>query len=282
MFEGLGMGLAYAVVGLVVLIAAKVALDLVTSYSIDEELTSRDNRALGLGVAGYYLGVIAVFLGAVLGPDVEPTREALINSILVVLGYSAMGVTLLLAGRRIIDYFVLPTFSVQKEIIEDQNVGTGAVQAGCYIATGLVAAGSIYGESGGIVTALGFFLVGQLTLALFGRLYQLITSFDLHQEIEQDNEAAGYGFAGSLIALGIILMKATSLPFHDWGTNLLEYAVVAVSGFVALILARIVTDHALLPASSLSHEIAADRNVGAAWIEGATAIGMAAIIFLVI
>ena len=45
---------------------------------------------------------------------------------------------------------------------------------------------------------------------------------------------------------------------------------------------RKLVDHALLPQTSIAHEIAVDRNLGAAWIEAAVAIGMAAIIYFMI
>src|SRR3974390_1828792 len=55
---------AQVVLGLLVLILAKVALRFLSPYSTDQELTSRDNPAFGLALAGYYGGVVLVYLSA--------------------------------------------------------------------------------------------------------------------------------------------------------------------------------------------------------------------------
>ncbi len=42
------------------------------------------------------------------------------------------------------------------------------------------------------------------------------------------------------------------------------------------------TDFVLLPGTTIAHEIATDRNINAAWIEGIVSIGMATIILFMI
>lgn len=284
MFDQILISLAYAVLGLVLLLAAKNAKNLLTSYSIDDELTTKDNTALALSVAGYYLGVIIIFLGAIIGPDIEePTRMELFMSIGIDAGYAVLGIVFLNLGRLVVDRLVLTSFSTEKEIIEDRNVGTGAVEFGSYIATALVIAGAISGEAGGLLSAVVFFALGQLVLVIFARFCQFITSYDLHAEIEKDNYAAGIAFGGSLIAVGIVLLKATSLPFDgNWQASLTDFGLIVALSFVVFVVARFVTDKALLPKSSLSHEIAVDQNSGAALIEASTTIGMASIVFFVL
>ena len=58
-------------------------------------------------------------------------------------------------------------------------MAVGAVQFGTYIATSLIAAGSISGIGGGIVSATVFFVFGQLSLLLFGFIHekQMVTQF---------------------------------------------------------------------------------------------------------
>jgi len=284
MFDQILISLAYGVLGLVLLLAAKNAKNLLTSYSIDDELTTKDNTALALSMAGYYLGVIIIFLGAIIGPDIEePTRMELFMSIGIDAGYAVLGIVFLNLGRLVVDRLVLTSFSTKKEIIEDRNVGTGAVEFGSYVATALVIAGAISGETGGLLSAVVFFALGQLVLVIFARFCQFITSYDLHAEIEKDNYAAGIAFGGSLIAVGIVLLKATSLPFDgNWQASLTDFGLIVALSFVVFVVARFVTDKALLPKSSLSHEIAVDQNSGAALIEASTAIGMASIVFFVL
>ena len=289
----LGVSLCYVVLGAVILIIAKFVNDLLTPYSLDNELTTRDNPAVGLSLTGYYAGVIIIFLGAATGADsATPDLNRFLQELLVDAAYALGGILLLNLGRQLLDKLVLRQFSIYKELVEDRNVGTGAVLCGGYIATALILAGGIYGEippesafAGawtGAITALAYFVVGQLTLILFSIFYQLITKYDIHAEIEKDNVAAGVAFGGNMIALGILLLKATAHHFASFKDSLTEYASLTVIGFVVLFLMRELVDHTLLPRASITHEIAVDKNLAAAWIEAVAAIGMAAIIYFMI
>ena len=192
------------------------------------------------------------------------------------------GIVLLNLGRWLVDRLVCPRFSTRKEIIEDHNLGTGAVEGGAYLATALVVAGATHGDSGGVGSMLGFFAAGQIALLLFAKLYDWLTPYDLHDQIEADNVAAGVAFGGSMVAIGVVLLRATMAPFTGWAESAAHFLPLIVIAFVALALARLVTDRALLPKSSLSHEIATDRNLGAALIEVATAISLAVVIFFML
>ncbi len=286
--QNYAVSLSYVVLGFIVLVVAKVAKDLFTPFKIDEELTSRDNPALGIAVAGYFAGVVIIFLGAIIGPDDpgEITSVAFLRSIGVDLLYAIGGIVALNVGRGVVDKLVLYKFSTVKEIITDRNIGTGAVECGCFIATALIVAGAIHGESGnhasGVLTAVVFFVLGQLVLVLFTRCYQWATKYDVHEEIEKDNVAAGVALGASMIALGIVILRGTAGDFVGWGTNLTSFAIACLLGFVLLTTLRKVTDWMLLPGTTIAVEIARDRNINAAWIEGVVAIGMAAIIFFTI
>ena len=267
--EGLAMSLAYVAAGLALLILAKIAKDITTPFSIDEELTSNDNRALALSISGYYLGVTAIFVGAATGSDVEAaTRLQAAAELGIDLAYAVGGIALLNVGRWLLDRLVLPRFSTRKEIIEDRNMGTGAVEAG-----------AAHGESGGALSTLAFFMAGQVALIVFAKLYDWITPYDLHEEIENDNVAAGVAFGGSMVAIGVVLLRATMEPYVGPAENASYFLPLVVIGFVALLVARFVTDRALLPKSSLSHEIATDRNLGAALVEVSAALSLAVVIF---
>lgn len=276
----LGLGLTYVILAFLVILIAKMIKDWMTPFRIDEQLTRKDNPALGLAVTGYFAGVIIVLLGATTGPDpaVEPTTMELATGLGIDLAYAVGGIVALNLGRIIVDKLVLRKFSTVKEIIEDRNVGTGAVEFGAYVSTALVVAGSIHGE-GTVLSALGFFALGQLVLVIFGFIYQAMTRYDIHDEIEKDNVAAGVALGSSLIAMGIILLRATGGDFISWNENLIGFSLSAVLGFMLLTVLRKATDWVLLPGTTLALEIARDRNLNAAWIEGIISIGMAAVIF---
>lgn len=256
---------------------AKVLINLLTPYSIDHELTTSDNPALSASFAGYLAGVAIIFAGTLQGPS-----RGWMNDLIAVGGYSLLGVVLLNLSRWINDKCILYRFSNTKEIIQDRNVGTGVVQAGSFIASGFIIAGAVHGEGGNPLTTILFFLLGQLVLILFTALYNKITPFDIHQEIEKNNTAAGLAFGGTLIALGIILMKGTSGNFVNWTDSLAWFAIDTVLAFLILPIARLFFDKIIIRGADLNHEITTDQNIGAGLLEMTTAISFATILFFMI
>ena len=193
-------GLIYVVLGLAVLFIAKVVQDLITRYSINQQVTGENNAALGLSLAGYYLGVVFVFVGALYQPlsvirddDWKPTSAGYWGEVLEVLIYALVGIVVLNVARLVVDRLVLHTFQTEKEIVEERNIGAGAVEFGVYLATGLVIAGSIAGTgsteaAGAEVSALDsalrslvFLGLGMVVLIVYSLFYQLTTSYDIHE-----------------------------------------------------------------------------------------------------
>jgi uncharacterized membrane protein YjfL (UPF0719 family) len=294
-------GLIYVAVGLAALLVAKVVQDLVTRYSINQQVTGENNAALGLSLAGYYLGVVLVFVGALYQPltvvrddDWAPTSATYWGEVLEVAIYALVGIAVLNAARIVVDRLVLHTFQTEKEIVEGRNTGTGAVEFGVYLATGLVIAGSIAGtgatEAGGTevnvldsaVRSLVFLGLGMAVLILYSLFYQLTTSYDIHDEIEQGNTAVGVALAGNLIAVGVVTFKAVFGEFVGWPESLAGFLVFAVLGFVLLFVVRQVADLVLLPGAKLQQELSADRNLGVAFIISAVVISSSLILYFAI
>lgn len=272
----------FVATALVILVLAKFANDLVTSYRLDQELTSHDNKAVGVSFSAFLLGCAIIVWGVVSSPS-----SALVGmyagasfwlDLLSTLIWSLIGVALLLVARYINDKLLLPRFSVAKELITDRNVGTGAVLAGSYLGAALVVRVSVMGEGTGVfMTDLGltlaYFALGQLCLILFGFLYQAVTAYDLHVEIEQDNAAAGISFGGGLIACGIL-----TAGYLDYSPSIPGLALWFVISSILLLACRFIVDKVILPKSSVDEEIRRDQNWGVALIESACVIGVALII----
>jgi uncharacterized membrane protein YjfL (UPF0719 family) len=112
-------------------------------------------------------------------------------------------------------------------------------------------------------------------------VYNLITPYDIHHEIEADNVAAGVSLAGALVAMGAIIGLAAEGDFESWSQNLPIYLAYAVSGLVLLPLVRLITDKVLLPTVKLTDEIAGQEkpNIGAAYIEAFSYVSAAFIIY---
>jgi uncharacterized membrane protein YjfL (UPF0719 family) len=249
----------------------------VTSYAVDEQITDADNPALAISLSGYYLGIAIIFIGASLGPSYGLEMDLLLMG-----GYSLGGIVLLLASRVINDRLILRDFSTQKEIIEDRNMGTGIVLFASYVASALIVAGSIHGQGGGPLTALAFYAIGQVALIAFTWLYDIVLPYSLHDEIEQDNFAAGIGFGGALVAIGIIVMRAVSGNFVSWAADLRYLGLNVLIVFVYLLGVRLFFDRLVLAGADLNEEITQDRNVGAGLLEFTVSVGFAAVLFFVL
>ena len=59
------LALTQVLLGVITLIVARLIKNVLSPYRMDEELTANDNPAFGLAVAGYYVAVVCVYLGAV-------------------------------------------------------------------------------------------------------------------------------------------------------------------------------------------------------------------------
>ncbi|MGB0371106.1 MAG: DUF350 domain-containing protein [Opitutales bacterium] len=282
-----GEPLIYIVLGVIIMTLAKLVNDWTTPYCVDTQLAKEDNPALAVSFVGYMLSVVAIFIGALSGPSLGLVYDLGLTTL-----YSVFGIILLNLSRIINDKLILSQFSNVKEIIEDRNIGTGAVQFGSYLAAGLIIAGSIQGNLdpvgdvtsswlntwyGGLVTASVFFALGQIVLIFFSKIYDWITPFSVHDEIEKDNVAAGIAFGGALLANGIVLMQASSGTFIDWSTNLGKFAAEAAALLVLLPFVRFVYDKCVYAKIDLNDEIVKDRNIGAGFLEAGGMIGFALI-----
>ena len=286
--ETIPRGLVYVALGLGILTLGKLLRDLVTPYRIDEEVTKKDNLAVSLRLSGYFLGIILVFLGALYQPLLVTSVDGLGfdrefgEDVLEVFLYSLAGIVALNVVRVLVNRLVLYKFDIEKQIVEGQNVGAGAVEFGTYIATGLLIGGAASGDGGGPETALAFFGLGLVVLILFALFYQLTTPFDIHTEIEAKNPAVGIALGGNLIAMGLVTFKAVFGNFDGWSEAIASFVTFAVLGFVLLYVLRLLIDFLLFPKVKISNELAVDRNVGVAFIEGAVVISASLILFFAI
>ena len=274
----------YLSLAVIFLLLAKKIFDGVTSYSLDTQLTAKDNPAVGLLLGGFMLGVSAVLCGVLAGdaPD-EPTWANFSEDLVPVLIYGLIGIVMLFVAGIFNDKIVLRQFSNHKEIVDNQNSAVAVIMAATYIGSGLIIAGGI-SSSVNIVSALIAFVVGQAAFIFFGIIYQVVTKYDDQEEIgENKNLAAGIAFAGNLIAFSMILMKGLQIDVElavTWtlGDRCLNALYYAIAGAVLLIIARIITDRAFLPGGKISEEIVRDRNLNAGYIEAALALSVGAVL----
>ena len=286
--ETIPRGLVYIGLGLGILTLAKFLRDILIPYRIDEQVTAKKNLAVSLRLTGYLIGVILVFLGALYQPLLVSQDGGLGfnrdfgEDVLEVFLYSLVGIVALNAVRLLVNRLVLYKFDIEKQIVEGQNVGAGAVEFGVYIATGLLIGGAASGEGGGPDTAFAFFGLGLVVLILFVLFYQVTTPFDIHDEIEGNNTAVGIALGGNLIAMGLVTFKAVFGNFDGWNEAIASFLIFAGIGFVLLFVLRLMIDFLLLPTVKISNELTAERNVGIAFVESAVVISSAMILFFAV
>lgn len=245
-------------------------------YRLNFELTEKDNAALALATTGYYSGLVLAIGGVLVGPSLSIVDDLIDLSI-----YGLLAIVLVNVSWYVCDKLVLFKFKISEELIRDHNQGTGAVSAGMSIASGFIIFGSVQGQGGSVWTVIVLWAIGQAILILAGLVYEFVTPYNIHDEIEKDNVAAGVSFAGALVAIGAIVGLAAESDFESWAVNLPDYLGYSVLGLALLPVIRLLTDKVLLPTVKLTDEIARqDRpNVGAAYIEAFSYIAAAFIIY---
>ena len=239
-------------------------------FHVHEELIAKKNTALALALVGYYSGLIFAIGGSIVGES-----GGLVDDLLDLFLYGLLAIVLLNVSTLVSDRLILFQFRISKEIIQDRNIGTGVTVGGVYAATGFILFGAISGEGGSLWTAIGFWALGQVALVLTGLVYEWITPYSIHAEIEKDNVAVGVSFAGALLSMGNVLGYAVSADFFSWQANLPMFGALAFAGLVMLPLVRLATDKILLPGTRITAELVEHEqpNLGAAYIEMFSYIG---------
>ncbi len=270
----------YLLAILIIMVIGKKIHNLCIKYDLDHELTTTDNKAVALSTTGYLFGLGLILWGVVTpGENAVPVTGfwGLIGDLLATFFWGLIGIALLQIANYLNDNFLLPNFCNHKEIIEDRNIGTGAVEGCTFIASGIIIKTVLSGSGAGfiidIIGTVFYFALAQIAFIIFGRLYQYVSAFDLHHEIEQDNAAAGVAFGLSMIAVSLLL--ADYINAYDSIFGLIFWIPIS---FFFLITGRYIADKMLLPGALLDDEISKDHNWGAALIEG----GLAIIIALVV
>jgi uncharacterized membrane protein YjfL (UPF0719 family) len=265
------LALVYLVSAYILFWLGKVVFDRIhTEFHVNEELLEKDNAALALTLAGYYFGLVLAIGGVIVGPS-----YGLLDDIIDLFLYGPLAIVLLNISTVINDKLILYQFNNNTEIIRDHNAGTGVVAGAVYVATGPILFGAISGEGGTIWTALAFWGLGQVVLVITGLIYEWITPYSIHEQIEQDNVAVGVSFAGALIGMGNIIRYAVSGDFQAWVENLTTFTAYALFGLVAMPAIRLATDKILLPGASITAKLVEQDNphLGVAYIEMFSYIG---------
>ena len=138
--ETIPRGLVFVGLGFAIMVIAKFARDIITPYRIDDEVIGKKNLAVAVRLSGYFIGVILVFLGALYAPLTSIVAEGAVDGlgfdrefaedVLRVFLYSLAGIGALNLVRILMNRLILYRFDIEKEVVEGQNVGSGAAEFG--------------------------------------------------------------------------------------------------------------------------------------------------------
>ncbi|MBU0972108.1 MAG: DUF350 domain-containing protein [Proteobacteria bacterium] len=284
---GISQGFVYAAICIFFICLVKQVDDWRTKDFDDDRHIDDGNVAVGLRRAGLYLGIAIALSGALSGTSGGFFIDLIHLFVdgLIITGF-------LFSSRFINDFIMMGHLNNDVECVKQftqpdgrkvtGNTALGMVEASMYIATGFILKGSLAGGGGtffqSLVSAVLFFILGQIALLVFGFIYELITPFNVREEIKQNNLAAGIGLGGVLISLGIILMGSLSGPFTGWANDLAGFGIYTVYGIALLLILRSLIDRILLPTTSLATEIKEDRNVAALIVAESAIVAIALII----
>ena len=238
----------------------------------DDRHIDDGNVAVGLRRGGLYLAMAIAFTGSLDGGHggfFADLLQFILDGIIILLFlFAARFINdAVMMGHVDNDAECIRTFEGPNGETTTGNTALGVVEAGMFLATGFILKGSLSGSGGTLIQSLGstilFFGLGQACLLLFGLIYEKTTDFNVRQEIKGNNIAAGIGLAGTLTALGIILMASISGPFTGWGTDIAAFLVYAVYGMVMLLVFRALIDRLILPTTNVATEVKQDRNAAA-------------------
>lgn len=273
--DGILYSLLYLTTSFVLFYIGKVAYQLFhPKIKVAEELVEKDNFAFSVAYVGYFIGLVIALGAAVYGESNGWQIDLMDMGVYGLLTIILMNVSLLINDR-----FVLNKFSVKKEILEDRNVGTGVIEGANAVATGLIVLGAIHGEGHGfggpLVTGILYWALGQFLLFITARVYNAITPYDVHAEIEKDNVAVGIAMGGAIIAIANLIRFALMHDFESWIITVEDVSIDVAIGLAFLPLARLLTDKILLPGRKLTDEIVNQEkpNNGAALVEAFAYIG---------
>ena len=271
-------GIAYAAVVFLWLWVARLVAGLRTRRVFDaaREIAENQNLAIALRRGGLYVGLATGMLGALSGGG-----GAFLSDLQTLALEGAVIVVFLFIAQAVTDAVVVHGVS-NDAALKEGNVAVGLVEAGSYIATGLIAFGSFSGEGGGLPSALVFFVLGQIALLALAAVYEWLTSYSVIENIRGGNPAAGLMLGGTLVAFGFILNASLSGAFVGWQEDLLAFGISALTGMVLLLLLQWPIDRLFLPATTIKHEIETDRNAAAIGVVVSVKIALALVISAVV
>lgn len=269
--------LAYTVLSLLFLIISRKVYQLLhKEVDMNYELVEKDNFAFAFANVGYLSGIIIALGGALTGG----TSGNLLNDIIDFSLYAFISIILLNLSIILNDFLILRRMNLKHELVEDQNVGVGVLEAAISVATGLIIYGAVSGDSthdvmNGFFTTVIFWAIGMLLFVISTVVYNAILNYNLLDEIKKNNFAVGVAYSGVIISIANLVRHGIQGDFISWevsGYSILYNSIIALA---VLPIVRLIADKLLLPGQKLTDELVNQEkpNVGAGLVEAFAYVG---------
>jgi uncharacterized membrane protein YjfL (UPF0719 family) len=252
---------------LVILIVAKLLRDRLLAlrgYQVDRSITEGGSLGAAVTQAGYLVGVLLGFMGAIHG---HVASEGFLGTLLAVALAGAVAIALQLVADFASDKLIFR--GVDEEKTETDNLALAVGKASVSLATGLVLRGALSDPDASFLGRVIWFAVAQAVMVGAVLLYCRLTPYDDLGEIRRKNLAAGFPIAGILLAVGFVMEAAVagkaSSSVGDAALQALKFLGVSL---VLVYAFRLITDRVLLPKLKLSQAVVEQKNVAAGLQEG--------------
>lgn len=275
------LSLIYIVTSCLILIFSKWLYMKTLKYNMYNEIVNQNATAI-IPFCGFLLGNIAILVGAFSGPD---TNTVFYKDIVSYVGYAIIGIILMILSGKLVEKAILYKFNNEDEIVRDRNIGTAAVYFGIYLASGLIISACVMGDSlisqsklYNLTSTLIYYVLGMIFLIIFSKIHDKLTPYSLLGEIENDNVAVGIAFAGNIIAIGIILMKASIGEMPTIQQGALSYFIDLSAIIFLLPCVRFLLDRIIVKQINITQEIK-NNNIAAGLCEAIVIVSFAILIF---
>ncbi|MBI3428435.1 MAG: DUF350 domain-containing protein [Acidobacteria bacterium] len=253
---------------IVLLIVARVVYRLLLGESMTEALIDRDNRAAAIALGGFLLGVIQVII-----PVLSAPSHAFWNDVTSVASYGVGGIVAMSVTALIFEQYSKWTGVALNEQIRAGNVAAGICAAGMYLAASEIVAGVLTGDGGNLAVTVVFWLAGTVALLVLTHLFRQLTAYDDADLINAGNIAAACGYAGLVVAIGMMTGYAVSGTFVSYASAFTDFGKMLLVVLVLYPVRQIIVQMLFLGGGfslrngRLDSEIATDGNVGAGLLE---------------
>ena len=269
MLESYMLSFVYLLEGFLLLVIAKsLYLKLYRRVDLNTELFGNNNLALAVSLCGYLLAICMALGGAISGPE-----SGILSDLVQIAIYGGITIIVMLVAGYVCEKILLPGFDNTKEIVVDKNLGTASVEFGVHIANALVLL-SIIQSQGTWQSALIFWGLGQIVFIIAAKIYEILTPYSIHDELERDNAAVGIALAGVFIGLGNIVSISVNGDFVGWKEDLTTFSLNILFGFLVLFVVKQLTVLILASGNSLHEKQVSDTpNIGAGLLEALGYVG---------